>query len=90
MFSLMYIFLVGWFVIRITQQLPRGFPRHMDGGWVSAQNGPHGLVKESSYFLFTFKIGHFSTFSCSQGQCRCCVQVAGTYELEQIDGDANK
>ena len=62
MFSLMYIFLVGWFVIRITQQLPRGFPRHMDGGWVSAQNGPHGLVKESSYFLFTFKIGHFREF----------------------------
>ena len=33
--------LVGWFVSRIKQKRQNGFPRNLDGGWVSAQNRSH-------------------------------------------------
>lgn len=30
-----------WFVSRITEVLPNGFPQNLDGSWVLAQNRPH-------------------------------------------------
>lgn len=37
--------LVCWFVSRITQKLLNRFPPNLDGGRVSAQNGPHQLLE---------------------------------------------